>query len=289
LVVVATTTSSTSSWVVVRRVGWVVAALVRLVGVGFLVVSVVWGWRASYARFGVCFGAEKPPVDLPASTESACVHMQGDLYNQVMPEVPWVPITDAARLEGLSLMVLGVGVAVVAVSLVGRWWLWLLSAAAGVGLGAIWVGMGLPVWRTALADGVRVGYEDYMGAVSLTWGTFWVTAGLTVLAWYWGGRDGKVVAAFWAALTLAQPLPEAFITLILWPSHDTSPLHGLFRCVLVGLAALMVLVPFTPPEWRDRWLGRPLRWVGRGVARAVARAAARVQEFDDRLGTRPRW
>jgi hypothetical protein len=231
---------------------------------------VVWGWRASWARFGVCFGGAEPPVALPEPRRaSTCVYMQGDMYDQYMPEIPWVPIGDAARLEGLSLMVLGVGVAVVAVSLVGRWWLWLLSAAAGVGLSVVWVGMGVPVWRTALA-GERVGFEEYMGAVSLTWGTPWVTAGLAVLAWRWGGRDGRLMAVFWAAMTLAQPLPEAFITLALWPSHDTSPLHGLFRCALVAVAAVVALVALVPPERRSRLPGPVRRRIAR-LADAVRR------------------
>ncbi|KAE8762467.1 hypothetical protein, partial [Georgenia thermotolerans] len=144
-------------------VGRAVVVLVRVVGVVLLGVSVVWGWRASWARFGVCFGGAEPPVGLPEHRRaSACVYMQDDTYAQYMarvPEVPWVPIEDVARLEGLSLIVLGVGVAVVAVSLVGRWFVWLLSVVGGVGVGAVWVALGVPVLRTALA-GERVGYGD---------------------------------------------------------------------------------------------------------------------------------
>jgi len=158
--------------------------LVRAAGVLLLGVSVVWGWRASWARFGVCFGGAEPAVDLPEPRRaSACVYMQGDLYDQYMPEVPWVPIGDAARLEGMSLVVLGAGLAIVSLSLIGRWFVWLLSAVGGVGIGAVWVAIGIPVWRTALA-GERVGYEEYMAAVSLTWGTPAVTAGLAALAWH---------------------------------------------------------------------------------------------------------
>jgi hypothetical protein len=268
-----------------RTAGVAVAGVVRVVGILLLGTSVVWGWWASWTRFGVCFGGAEPPVGLPEPRRaSACEYMQGDLYDQYMPEAPWVPIPDAARLEGLSLMALGVGLAVVSLSLVGRWFVWLLSVAGGVGVGAVWVGMGVPVWRTALA-GERVGYEDFMAAISLTWGTFLVTAGLAALSWYWGGRDGKLYAVFWAAMTVAQPLPELFITLMLWPSHDTSPLTGMFRCVLVGFAGLVVLMAFAPLGWRDRWLGRPLRWAGRGIGRVVAK----VRDYDDLVSPRQRW
>jgi len=92
------------------------------------------------------------------------------------------------------------------------------------------------------------------------------------------------MAVFWAAMTLAQPLPEAFITLFLWPSHDTSPLHGIFRCVLVGLSALVVLMLFLPPARRERFLARPLRRAGS----SIARAAARAQEWDVLVSPRPR-
>ena len=213
--------------------------------------------------------------------------MQGDLYDQYMPEIPWVPIGDAARLEGLSLMALGVGVAVVAASLVGRWYVWLLSVLVGVGVGAVWVAVGVPVWQTALA-GERVGHEEYMAAIALTWSTVPVTAALAVLSWPWGGRDGRLIAVCWAAMTLAQPIPELCITLILWPSHDTSPLTGIFRCVFVAVAGLVVLVMFAPLEWRERFLSRPLRWVGRGLGRELAKVQGPL-DYDDRVSPRQRW
>lgn len=276
-------TAQPTTTVVARTVGSVVV-LVRVVGVVLLGVSVVWGWRASWARFGVCFGGAEPPVGLPEHRRaSACVYMQDDTYAQYLPSDVGVPIGDAARLEGLSLIVLGVGVAVVALSLVGRWFVWVLNVVGGVGVGAVWVALGIPVWRTALA-GEQVGYVDYMAAISLTWATFLVTAGLAVLSWVRGGRDGRVVAVFWAAMTLAQPLPEALIALFLWGSHDTSPLTGVLRCVLVAFAGLVVLVAFLPVGWRDRWLSRPLRWVGRGVGRGVDR----VRDWDERISPRPR-
>jgi len=262
--------STPSGGTTARRSGWVAVALVRVTGVVLLAMSVVYGWRSTYARFGVCFGADTPPVDLEEPLRaSACEYMQSDTYDQVMPSDPWVPIADVARLEGLSLMTLGVGLAVVSLSLAGRWWFWLLSVAGGVGVGAVWVGIGVPVWRTALA-GERVGYEGYMAAIALTLGTVLVTAALAVLSWYRGGRDGKLYAVFWAAMTVAQPLPEVFITLALWPSHDTSPLTGMFRCVMVAFAGLVVLTAFAPPAWRDRLPGPVRRRVAR-LADAVRR------------------
>lgn len=269
-----------------RTAGVVVAALVRVAGVALLGASVVLGWRAWYARFGVCVGGA-PPVDLPADQPQWwCTYMQDHLYDQYMPSVPWVPIDGAARLEGMSLIALGVGVAVVAVSFVGgRWFVWPLNVAGGMGLGAAWVGMGVPVWRTALAGGERVGFDDYMTASFFTVLTIFATAGMAVLSWHRGGRDGKVVAAFWAALTLAQPFPEYFLSMFLWGSHDTSPALGLLRCVLVALAGLVALVTLLPLGWRDRFLFRPLRMAGR----AARRGLARLQAEDERMSPGRRW
>lgn len=266
-----------------RTAGLVLAAAVRMAGIVLLGTSVVLGWRASYARFGVCFGADVPPVDLPADQpEWWCAYMQDHQYDQYMPSDPWVPIPDAARLEGLSLMALGAGVAVVALSLVGRWFVWLLSVVAGAGLGAAWVGMGVPVWRTALAGGERVGYESWVAASGWTALTVLATAGLAALCWVHGGRDGKVAAVFWAALTLAQPFPEFILSLFLWGSHDTSPLVGVFRCAMVAFAGLVAAVTFLPAAWRERFLYRPLRATGRVVSRARATTA-------DTLGRADTW
>ncbi|PFG39914.1 hypothetical protein ATJ97_2434 [Georgenia soli] len=268
-----------------RIAGVVVAAALRLVGILLLGASAVQGARASWSRFGVCFGSDVPPVpDLPADrAEDWCAYMQDHRYDYFVPEHPWVPIADAAQQEGLSLMLLGAGLAVVSLSFVGRWFVWPASVVGGVGSGAVWFALGVPVWRTGLA-GEPVGFGDWLAAHSLTLFTLLATAGLAVLFWHRGGRDGRVVAVFWVLMTLAQPLPELFASSILWGSHDTSPLRGLFRCGAVAFAGVVVAVTFLPPAWQDRLVSRPLR-----TARRTATAAmSRLQEWGERVSPR-RW
>ena len=190
-----------------RTAGMVIAGIVRATGVVLLGVSLIWGWRSWYARFGVCVGGD-PPVDLPADQQRLwCTMMQDHKYDQIMPSDPWVPIADVAYFEGLSLVVLGAGVALVAVSLVGRWFVWMASAVAGVSGGAAWVWMGIPVFHTALAGGQLVGFDVYMTAGSLTLLTLLATAGGAVLSWRHGGGKCRPLALFWGAITPAQPVP----------------------------------------------------------------------------------
>ncbi|WP_418607722.1 hypothetical protein [Georgenia sp. SUBG003] len=56
----------------------------------------------------------------------------------------------------------------------------------------------------------------------------------------------------------------------LWPSHDTSPLHGVFRCVMVAVAGVVVLVALVPPARRPRLPG-PVRHVVPRPAGAIRR------------------
>jgi hypothetical protein len=269
-----------------RTAGVVVAVVLRLMGVLLLGVSTVLGWQAAWSRFGVCFvGGDPPLAGLPQDRTLACFAMQDHLYDYDAPADPWVPIADAAQREGLSLVALGVGVALVALSLAGRWFVWLLGVVGGAVFAGAWVGMGVPVLRSGLA-GVPVGFDDWLAASSLTLLALLATPALAVLAWRRGGHDGRLLAVFWAALTVAQPLPEFLITLFLWGSHDTSPLNGLFRCVAVATAGVAVAITFVPVERRSRLLPRPLRSMGRAGMTALTAAATRVRELDERLSPR---
>jgi hypothetical protein len=218
-----TTGRGTTAREVAGAAGRVVAVVLRLAGVALLGASAVLGWQAWWSRFSVCFGADVPPVpDLPANQAHLwCVYLQDHKYDYFVPEHPWVPIADAAQREGLSLIVLGVGVALISLSLAGRWFVWPLSVAGGAALAVMWVGMGVPVWRMGLT-GEPAGFDDWRAASSLGILTLLATAGLAVLAWFHGGRHGHLAALFWAALTVAHL--EFFFTMILWASHDTSPL-----------------------------------------------------------------
>lgn len=259
----------------------VVAVVLRLVGVLLLAASAVLGAQASWSRFGVCFGGDGPPVaDLPADRAGDwCAYMQDHKYDYDVPGDPWIPIADAAQREGLSLIALGLGVAIVSLSLGGRWFVRLLTVVAGASFAAVWVGMGVPVLQSGLA-GEPVGFDDWLSASALTVLTLLPALALTVLAWHHGGQDGRLVAVFWAALTVAQPLPEFFITLFLWGSHDTSPLNGLFRCAAVTVAAAAVTVTLVPVGSRPRLLPRPLRRVGRGAGRVLVRVGDNLTRGD---------
>jgi hypothetical protein len=144
--------------------------------------------------------------------------------------------------------------------------------------------MGVPVWRSGLA-GEPVGFEDWMAASAWTGLTVLVTPALVALAWFHGGRDGRLVAVFWAAMTVVPW--EFFFTLFLWPSHDTSPLRGFFRCAVVAAAAVAVTLTLIPVGGRQ-WVARPLRRVGRVVMKVLRTAATRLREFDERLSPAPR-
>ncbi|MCK6211606.1 hypothetical protein KZX45_13730 [Georgenia sp. EYE_87] len=274
-----------------RTAGVVVGVLLRVAAVLLLGASVALGWQAAWSRFGVCFvGGDPPLAGLPEDSTLACYAVQDHLYDYDVPADPWVPIADAAQREGLSLMALGVGVGLVALSVAGRWYVRLLSVVGGANFAAAMVGTGVPVLRSGLA-GEPVGFGDWLAASSLTFLTplatpalaVLATPALAVLAWHRGGRDGRIVAVFWAAVTVAQPFPEFIISLFLWGSHDTSPLNGLLRCVAVAVAAVAVAVTLVPVERRSQIVPRPLRSIGRATVRALAAVAAKIEELDDRL------
>lgn len=274
-----------------ERVRDVVAVGLRVVlrvpAILLLGVSVVLGVQAWWSRFSVCFvGGEPPVAGLPEDGAGGCVALQDHLYDYYVPDDPWVPIADAAQREGLSLLALGLGVALVSLTLGGRWFVWPLSLAGGAGLGAAWVGMGVPVWRSGLA-GEPVGFEDWMAASAWSGATVLVPPALAALAWFHGGRDGRLVAVFWGAMAI---MPWEFLfTLLLAPSHDTSPLRGFFRCAVVAVAAVAVALTLVPVGGRQR-LARPLRRVGRVVMKGLRTAAAKLRQLDERLSpARREW
>ncbi|KAE8763750.1 hypothetical protein [Georgenia thermotolerans] len=254
--------------------------VLRVPAILLLGASVVLGIQAWWSRFSVCFvGGEPPVAGLPQDGAGGCLALQDHLYDYYVPDDPWVPIADAAQREGLSLLALGLGVALVSVSLGGRWFVWPLSLAGGAAMGAMWVGTGVPVWRSGLA-GEPVGFEDWMAASGWSVLTVLVAPGLAALAWFHGGRDARLVAVFWAAMAIVPW--EFFFTLFLAPSHDTSPLRGFFRCAVVAVAAVAVALTLLPVGVRQR-MARPLGRAGQVVMTVLRRAAARLRELDERV------
>ncbi|TNC18038.1 hypothetical protein FHE66_08565 [Georgenia sp. 311] len=231
-----------------RAVAGVGVLALRSVGVVLLVASAVLGAQAAWSRFGVCFGGDAPPVaGLPGGDpQGSCVLMQDHAYDFIAPDHPWVPIAGATAREGMSLVLLGLGVALVALSLTGRRHVRLLSVLAGAGFAAAWIGMGVPELRSGLA-GEPVAVDAWNLASVGADLALLATAALAVLAGVRGGPDRRPVVVFWAAATLAHPVPEYFFTVILWNSHDASPLTGFFRSALVAAAAVAAAVTMVPP------------------------------------------
>jgi hypothetical protein len=258
--------------------------LVRVVAVALLGASAVLGLQAWWARFGVCFGNSELPVPgMEVGSLGACVDLQDHLYGYTLPSEPWVPIADAAQREGLSLLALGLAVALVTLTVADRWVIRLLAVAAGAAVGTMWLEVGVPTLLSGRA-GEPVEHQVLVPVAPLVWLLPWVTIGLAVLAWKRGtaglARDGRLFAVFWVVMTVAQVFPEFYITLALWASHDSSPLDGFLRCTAVGVAAVVVAVTLVPVDRRARLLPRPLRWLGRVVMRALATVADRVRAAD---------
>jgi hypothetical protein len=88
-----------------------------------------------------------------------------------------------------------------------------------------------------------------------------------VLAWFHGGRDGRLVAVFWAAMTVVPW--EYFLTLFLWPSHDTSPLSGFVRSAVITVAAALLVAALLPPYTRSRLVPSGVRSATRNVMRTL--------------------
>jgi len=245
----------------------VIAGMVRVAGVLLMGASAVLGVQAWWSRFSVCVGGTPPPVaGLPADRTLACYAMQDHLYDYGAADDPWVPIADAAQREGLSLIALGVGVALVSLTLGGRWFMWPLSVAGGAGLAAMWVGMGVPAWRSGLV-GEPVAFDDWISASALGMLMVLVTPFLAALAWFHGGRDGRLVAAFWVVMTVVPW--EFFFTLFLWPSHDTSPLSGFFRSAVIAGAATLLVAALLPPYTRSGLVPSRVRSATRSVMRTL--------------------
>jgi hypothetical protein len=255
---VATDVSSPTTRTTARRTRVVV--VVRVLAVLLLVGSAVTGFQAAWTRYSVCFVGGDPPVSgLPEDGAGGCVALQDHLYDYTVPSEPWAPIADAATWEGVSLLALGLGVVLVSATVAGRWLTWLLATAAGAAVGAMWLSMGVPTLLSGLADEpVYWGPSFIIG--QLFFFVPWFTVGLAVFAWQRATAgtdpDGRPVAVFWAAMTVALPLSEFFITLMLWSSHDSSPLTGLFRCAAVVVAAVAVAATLIPAGRRPR-LRRP--------------------------------
>ncbi|MPV37259.1 hypothetical protein [Georgenia subflava] len=275
-----------------RALADVVIVVLRVVAVLLLVVSAVAGSQAAWSRWAVCFVGGDPPVDgLPADRAADwCLYLQDHLYDYTLPSDPWVPIADAAQREGVSLLALGAVVVLVSLTVVDRWYIWLLTVAAGGALGTMWVVTGLSTLLSGQA-GEPVEADLTVPLAPLIWLMPWVTIGLAVLARRRGeadaavrkpgtARDGRQLAVFWAAMTATQPFPEYFITLMMWPSHDSSPLEGFFRCTAVTVAAAAVALTLISPEGRSRLLPPPLRWVGRVTMRGLATVSDRLRRAD---------
>lgn len=230
-----------------------VAVSVRALAVVALLASAVLGLQAAWSRWSVCFVGGDPPVaGLP---EDGCVALQSHLYDYTFPSEPWVPIADAAQREGLSLMLLGVAIVLVSLSVVDRWSVWLPTVAGGVAVGTMWLGAGIPTLQSGLAGKpVDLGPSTAVAAMLLI--VPLVPVGLAALSWKRGsaGRDpdGRLLAVFWLAMATAQPLPEFFATLMLWSSHDSSPLSGFYRCAVVAVGTCAVAMTLIPVHRRPR-------------------------------------
>ena len=246
------------------RLGAIVTFVLRSVAVLLLGASAVLGAQAAWSRFAVCFVDAIPPVSgLPADHVLACFAMQDHLYDYREPHAPWMPIADAAQREGLSLLTLSAGVALVAVTVADRWFVRIL----GVVVAPLWIVAGVPTLLSGLA-GEPVTYELLGGAfewllflgppIMIGLGLRAVSPGFLMQEWDWrrGGDDGLLVGLFWVAVTVAHPLVEFMLVLVLWSSHDTSPLSGLVRCAAVMIAALAVAMTLVPVSRRPRFRAR---------------------------------
>lgn len=235
----------------------------RIVAVLLLVASAVLGVQAAWSRWAVCFVDAELPVPGMATLGGACVAIQDHLCDYREPHDPWVPIADAAQREGLSLLSLGLPVVLVSLTVVNRWFIWVLGVAAGVAVGSVWLAMGVPTLLSGLA-GEPVQVDDLLAVLALGWFTPFITLGLAIAAINRDlGRDFNLerdvwLGVFWAAMTVAQPLPELFITMMLWSSHDSSPLTGFFRCAAVVVAAVAATMPLLPASRRPALVRRRL-------------------------------
>ncbi|KAE8764723.1 hypothetical protein [Georgenia thermotolerans] len=236
-----------------------VGVAARIVAVLLLVTSAVTGLQAAWSRWAVCFVETVPPVDgLPDDRAAACEALQDERYDYFIPSDPWVPIADAAQREGLSYLALGLAVALVAGTVAERRLARALYAAVGAAAGALWLGAGVPTLHSGLT--AEPAAFDVPAVVALL--AFLmplVTLGLGIAAAGRGTREGRLEGLFWVAMTLAQPLPEFFLTLMLWSSYDSSPLTGFARCVAVGGAAVAVAATLLPASRRPALLRASVR------------------------------
>ncbi|MFD1505888.1 hypothetical protein FE374_00205 [Georgenia yuyongxinii] len=226
-----------------------------------LMASAVLGLQAAWSRWAVCFVDADPPLPGMATLDGACVAVQDHLYDYTIPSDPWMPIADAAQREGLSLLALGLPVVLLSLTVMNRWFIWVLGVAAGIAVGSVWLAMGVQTFLSGLA-GEPVQVDDLAGVHALGVFAPFITLGLAVVAIHGDvGRDLNLdrdvwLGVFWAAMTVAQPLPELFTTLFLWSSHDTSPMTGFFRCAAVVVAAVAVAMTLVPARRRPARPGR---------------------------------
>lgn len=214
----------------------------RVVAVVLFLASAALGVRAAWARWAVCFDASATPPVPGMPVQEACTLLQDHRYDYSNPAAKgaeqWVPIGDAALLEGLSLLLLGVAVVLAGLAMADRWILRALGGATALP----WFVTGVPTLLSGLAGEPVAGPLTVVAQPALV--VVPVLTFLLVLPALI--RDGGRGALFWLAMTAAQPLVEHYATLMLASSHDGSPWTGFFRCAAVVVAALAVAATLLP-------------------------------------------
>ncbi|WP_152231605.1 hypothetical protein [Georgenia ruanii] len=217
-----------------------------------LATSTVTGLQAAWSRWAVCYVDADPPLGgLPDDRAAACEALQDHRYDNTLPTDPWAPIADAAQREGVSYLALGLAVVLVAVTVRDR----RLVRAVGAAVGVMWLALAVPTLRSGLA-GEPVGSDLPAGVAPLAFVMPFITLTLAAFAAARGTRDGRLEGLFWVTMTAAQPLPEFFVTQMLWSSYDSSPLAGFVRCVAVVGAGLAVAATLLPASRRPALVRR---------------------------------
>ncbi len=206
------------------------------------VISGVTGAWAAWTRWDVCL-----------DETAACAMVQDHRYDYLLPSEPWVQITGAAELQGISLLALGLALVLIAQEMRGLLpfrALVLLPAAAAVVTGLPTLLSGLSGVAGVLPDAAEPLLDGwyYAGPVVLLF-----------LAAYSATRDPlstgltpSVLTFVWVALAVATPLVESHVLNLLAPSLATPQGTGLLSsglalgCGAVLLVRAMVLPPSRP-------------------------------------------